>query len=403
MKMNFRSLLLSFHIQDLKAERLARLCFNDELKAQKLLELKADLRAEELFYVNTCNRVEFLFLFKEQNYSENYQSHPLFSEHIEMARVLQNDNDIIAHLLNVALSMDSLVFGETQIMGQLKLAEDFCLQNSICGKYLNRLINFALKEARFIRQSHKLSAYHNSVSTVAAKFISKQIDANENILLVGAGETNQLVASYLKKRSFPNLFWTNRTYEKALKQSRNPDYAIKWEEYKNVQSPKTQFSAIVLATNAGEFILQEKHLTHFRPRIVVDLSVPANANKNDVLSKGIIYLGVEDLQGLLNEEKTKTLQLRNLLQQEIKNACKRILRDFKIVLNDDELAKMAQESQNIFVKHFQEQLPKELESLPESEQKVLQEWSRRLAKKLTHAHLEQLKAVILKYGNNSEN
>lgn len=383
-------LILSYHINHIGAEGISDLTWNESKLIEHFEEWKQVHQLDEMLYLATCNRVEFLFHSPNiDSLIENIGS--LFSDDISSARIYSEESSIIQHLLDVSLSMDSLVFGENQILGQLKTAYRDSLKRKTSGTRISILVQNILKHAKKIRSQNHLSNIHNTISTVAAKDYLIHADANLPILLVGAGESNQLVARYLIKRGFRNFIWTNRTDSRSEEAaSRLGGTFISWKSFLNAELPNTE--AVFLTTNAGKVIFTEAHLKSSKAKRVYDLSIPANANADEIQSLGANYVGLDVLKLILDKEHERYLKLKKKIQKDIKDSANEILSN----LSQRELDPIISESlENIdsIVSKAMDHLPTSLAKLSKEQKEALRLWTRTIVQKTKHEHIHQLKKV----------
>lgn len=383
-------LLISYHIQEMGSEGLSKLSYSEESRDRQLLDLKENLGAKELFHLATCNRVEYLFHTDNlEELLENINTSKQLP--LDTARFFSSKESVVQHLLEVALSMDSMIFGENQILGQLKTAYQESLKFKSLGPQTSGLIQEILKHAKKIRSETKLRNIHTSVATVAAREFTERGSKTDKILFIGAGETNQLAARYLHKYGFRNFVWCNRSAEKAKQMAKSlGGDTLSFKDMLEAKTPKVD--AVFLATNAGKVIFSEKQFLTAKPNQVFDLSIPNNASKEDSEKHSCRYIGVEHLGEILAKEEAKYLQLKDSLAKKIKKSLKEISQ----FLDEKRLSPVITESlENIdqILKSAMDQLPKELQNLDQQQTEALRLWTRRLVKKAKHEHIQQLKKL----------
>ena len=148
-------LLWSFHIRDVGLNGVSSLTNSKEDQAQHIRTLMKTLNAKEAWCISTCNRVEYLFVLNKKS-----ELAPHFTD-LRPTLTLTNLEEIIQHLLEVSCALDSMVFGENQIMGQMKASYDWALKNKLCGSKISKLLNRILKETKQIRSETKLNNLNN--------------------------------------------------------------------------------------------------------------------------------------------------------------------------------------------------------------------------------------------------
>ena len=385
-------LLISYHIQEIGSEGLAKLSAEDDSTgSEKLVRLKEQLQLEEVFRLSTCNRVEYLFYSRDIGQLIDRINHR-HSLPIDAAKFYSSDESVVQHLLEVALSMDSMVFGESQILGQLKRAFQEALKSEPIGPKISALLQEVLKHAKRIRTETRLRSIHTSVATVAARhFLMQQEPSSDPVLLVGAGETNQLVARYLTKHGRRPLLWANRSLDRALAcQKEFGGELLTWSDFLAAKLPP--LSACFLATSAGEPIFLPAHWQSSQCPWVFDLSIPPNATAEEMRSCGAHYIGMDELGESLAREQENYQLLKQQLRDKIRQAGQEILRLLEEKKLDPLIAESVENIDFLLSSAFQN-LPKELADLSSAQRQALKQWSRALMQKTKHEHIQQLKRL----------
>ena len=192
----------------------------------RLAELKEQFKFAELMYTATCNRVMYFFHSDQeidapfiteffQHINPNLEASTL-ADLIETVSHYQG-LEAIEHFLEVASSIDSLVIGERQILGQLKTAYDNCKSWGFIGDNLRLAMDYAIVSAKAVYSKTKIGDKPVSIVSLAIqKLLRANLPKDSRILMIGAGQTNALVAKFLAKHQFENVSVFNRTLAKAV-------------------------------------------------------------------------------------------------------------------------------------------------------------------------------------------
>lgn len=396
-------LLLSYHINDVGVEGLSRLTIPQNERVQYLTDLKNRVCASEIFYLATCNRVEYLLTFQE-NISESAEACLP-----EMPRRTFSDlPGVLRHLLGVALSKDSVVFGESQIMGQIKESLQWHKENHFVQKSLCQILDLTLREAKSIRSQVGLSHCHTSVSTVAGKILLpflKNTPATQNesksLLFVGASETNVLMAKYLAKRDFKNFVWVNRTDSKAQDCAKNyGGVALLWSDFLSAKLPNT--TAICVATNSTEVLVHRSHLLATKPKVVADLSVPPNADKTQSEACQAEYLGLDSIRERLKADQNLFQEIVQELSLLIESSVHEVASEIQFKESSRWFADAIRSTEDMYDQFLRQALDGEFSNLSTAQQEALSHWGRKLVRKITHEHLKTFKSAIQKPDGNSQ-
>lgn len=266
----------------------------------------------EAAIVSTCNRTELYTNLNEENDFNSLldwfcQYHKLEKQNVEPYIYLHSNNDAVKHILRVASGLDSLVLGEPQILGQIKDAYSTANQAGTLGRQLNRLFQHTFSVAKKVRTDTAIGANPVSVA-FAAVSLSKRIFADlskHSALLIGAGETTELVAQHLANQGVNKIIVANRTVERAQSLASKFDA----EAIALSDMPERLVEAdIIIASTASQLpilgkgaveraLKQRKH----RPMFMVDIAVPRDIEP-EVSELDDVYLyTVDDLQEVIEE------------------------------------------------------------------------------------------------------
>ncbi|MDX7987376.1 glutamyl-tRNA reductase [Xenorhabdus sp. 12] len=282
--------------------------------------------------LSTCNRTElYLSVEQQDNFKEQLIDwlcgyHQLNPEDLQSSLYWHLDNDAVSHLMRVASGLDSLILGEPQILGQVKkaFAESQNYQ-SLSGE-LERLFQKSFSVAKRVRTETDIGA--NAVSVAfAACTLARQIFeslSKLSILLVGAGETIELVARHLKEHGVRHMMIANRTKERAQALANEvnaevislPDIDTRLAEADIVIS-STASPLPIIGKGMVERALK---LRRNQPMLLIDIAVPRDIEP-DVEKLSDVYLySVDDLQAIIQQNlaqrKAAAVVAEGIVQQE---------------------------------------------------------------------------------------
>lgn len=293
-----------------------KVAFAPEKMEQALHECIDKGEVSEAAIVSTCNRTELYFSLLNDDTSNDditpqldwfCQYHQLKKEDLVPYIYQHTNNNAVQHILRVASGLDSLVLGEPQILGQIKDAYNTANQAGTIGRQLNRLFQHTFSVAKQVRTDTAIGASPVSVA-FAAVSLSKRIFANlskHTALLIGAGETTELVARHLADQGLKKMIVANRTVERAQILANNfnaeaialsdmPERLIETD----IIIASTASQLPILGKGAVERALKSrKH----RPIFMVDIAVPRDIEP-EVGSLDDVYLyTVDDLHEVIEE------------------------------------------------------------------------------------------------------
>lgn len=303
----------------------------DEGLQAKLDELKDRFNLEELLYVATCNRVIYLYKSaRELNLpflEAFFQTvNPALSlDYIQRIVTAYEGKEAVQHIYEVAASIDSLVVGEREILRQIREGFAKCEKWSLTGDGIRLLMKHLVEASKEVYAQTRIGEKQISVVSLAIKkLMESNIAKDARILLVGAGQTNQLVAKFLVKYEFNNVTVFNRSIEKAEKLAERfngPAFLLA-----DLPNYKAGFDCMIVCTGATEAIIKPSLYQQIigddsTEKLIVDLSIPNNVAKEVVDAFNINYIEIEDLKQLAEQNlafrKQEVGKAKVLLQRQI--------------------------------------------------------------------------------------
>lgn len=275
--------------------------------AQRLGEIKQRSRAAEVVLVSTCNRVEVIAAGQAANAEAPAELASRVVDELE-ARApnvrphlyVREANAGIEHLFRVASSLDSLVVGEPQILGQLKDAFTCARTAGTVGPWLNRAFEHAFRVAKRVRTETTLGTGQVSIPTVAvdlAREIFSQL-AGHKVVLVGTGEMASLVATLLGKAG-AQVMVVGRTLERAREVAQRLGAEPRsWDDFPALL---VEADIVVSSTSAPGYVVGLEQFTHARRQrhgrnlFMVDLAVPRDIDPRIGDLDGVFLYNVDDL------------------------------------------------------------------------------------------------------------
>lgn len=277
----------------------------------RVRELSAMPGVEEVIILGTCNRTEIYCLSSETGkdsllewiHHVNDLKPGELSEHFYSFE----GEEAARHLVRVASGLDSLVLGETQILGQLKEAWQLAHDAGTMGKVLDRLFQHTFAAAKAIRTQSGISEHPVSVAYTAV-VLARQIFSelqSKTVVLVGAGEMIQLCGRHLKDQGIANLLIVNRSIEKAQELAAEFDAAAMTLDQLDEALPRADI--LISSTASPDPIIRKgdvraalKKRRH-RPMFMVDIAVPRDIETQVSRLKDVYLYTIDDLQQVVDE------------------------------------------------------------------------------------------------------
>ncbi len=200
-----------------------KVAFDGPKLIEALNKLKDYPHIKEHIILSTCNRVEIYAAVDDlDSGTESINSfisdfHGISRDLLNKSLYMHKETDAVRHIYRVGSSLDSMVVGEPQILGQLKDAFDAALKNKTSGVFLNKLMRKSVSVAKRIRTETKIAAMAVSISFAAIELAKKIFEdiSTKSFMLIGAGEMAELAAKHLLNLGVKDVYVTNRTTERA--------------------------------------------------------------------------------------------------------------------------------------------------------------------------------------------
>ncbi len=283
---------------------------NEQQVRAKLEQLKADFHLDELVYLATCNRILFLISSPDSFSSASLEAffkniNPKLSATEIAEHILYYEGQAaLRHVYSVAASVDSLVVGEREILRQFRTAYEKCSDWNLTGDNLRLLMRFAVMAGKEVYAKTRIGEKPVSVVSLAIrKMLRHHLPPQSRVLLIGAGQTNTLVAKFLAKHAFQVTVF-NRTLKKAQKLA-NLLFGTA-HTLDELNTYKKGFDVMIVCTGSGKAIIDKTLYQNLLRgetdrKIVIDLAVPNNIQRDVTGQFDMEYIEVETLRALAKE------------------------------------------------------------------------------------------------------
>jgi glutamyl-tRNA reductase len=289
-----------------------QVAFSEQDLPRLLEQLRAQPGVSEALILSTCNRVEVTvaadensdphsavvgFLCRERQVDRSWLERHLYE---------YEDNDAVRHLFRVASSLDSMVVGEPQILGQLKSAYAIAKDIGAVSGALDTIVTRAFSVAKRVRSETDIGASAVSVSYAAVE-LARDIFGklkDRHVMLIGAGKMSELAARHLH-RSGATIFVTNRTLSRAQELTGLVDGdVIPYESYRDHLK---DVDIVIASSGASEYLLRKDDVKKIldarrnRPMFLIDIAVPRNIDPAVNELNNVFVYDIDDLQKVVAE------------------------------------------------------------------------------------------------------
>lgn len=379
-----------------------RVAFAPETVVEAMQRLCRECDASEVAILSTCNRTEIYAVVPDTALAQRSdmvdwlaEYHRFAADHLRDHSYQFSNDEAVQHLMEVACGLDSLVLGEPQIFGQLKSAYAVAREASTVGPHLNQLFQQTFSVAKRVRSETAIGKNPVSVA-YAAVHLSQQIFADlkaVNALLIGAGETIDLVAQHLREKGINKLIVANRTLSRASElASRYHAEAVLLADIPAVLHE----ADIVISSTASQLPLLGKGAVEsalkkrkHRPMFMVDIAVPRDIEAEVGDLKDVYLYTVDDLEGVIEENRRSRQDAAEHAREIIKQGVAQWQRHARSQLAVDAIKELRSAAEIVREEELQRAL-RQLES-GQPAQEVIAKLARSLTNKLMHAPTTSLK------------
>jgi glutamyl-tRNA reductase len=310
-----------------------QLAYGEADVAPALQRLKRATGIGEAALLSTCNRVEVIGVTSDPQRAEDEVTRFLASDRAVEAAAFKDalyhfsGRDAVRHLFRVGASLDSMVVGEPQILGQLKLAYAQAAEAATVGLVLHRAFHKAFQVAKRVRKATLIGHGSVSISSVAVSLAGQIFDSlsDKTAMLMGAGKMAELTARHLKALGIESLLITSRTFDRAVALARElGGTAVPFENYKpylriaDILIGSLSVTKPMLARHDVEVIIRERK---YRPMFMIDLGVPRNFDQRLNEIENIYLYDIDDLDAVaqksLGEREREAEKAEEIILEEI--------------------------------------------------------------------------------------
>jgi len=401
--------IIAFTHKQIDLKSLGKLVICEHTLDDRLRNIQSELDIKEIFYVGTCNRVEFVFTSPhhidkafihrfltvlDMGLPEAYMEQ--FVDNVSAYEQLEAFN----HLLRTSCSLESLVVGEKEILAQIRKAYESCRQAGFTGDYMRMIMNRVVKTAKEVYTHTNISKNPVSVVSLAyRKLRDLNMCANSKLLIIGAGETNKNIAQYLKKHKYSNFSVFNRTLENAeslAKELNGTAYPLA-----ELQNYTAGFDVIITCTGATEPIITEEIYTKLLNgdtgrKVIVDLAIPNDTAPGVVMNFPVHFIQVESLKEIarknIQERYDELVHAEHIIDENIKDFDS-VLRQRKIEIAMSEVPQKIKEIKDTAMNGV---FADEISGLDEQSRLVLERVINYMEKKYISVPMVMAKEILVK-------
>lgn len=329
---NVEIILIGLNHKTAPVEVRERLSFSGD-KNQPFGLIREVSCVKEFMFLSTCNRVEVLLTSNDGGAAER-EIKELFGRANEIPLTafeaflyVYRNEEAVKHLFRVASSLDSMVVGEPQILGQIKNAYFLSTKEKSSGVILNKLLHKTFSVAKKIRSETGIASHAVSISFAAVE-LARKIFADldgKKAMLIGAGEMAELASEHLLSNGVSEVLVANRTLERAVDLARRFNgKAISLEE---VYDQLAKVDIIISSTGAPGFVIHYENVKKVmrirrnKPLFLIDIAVPRDIEPRTNDIDNVYLYNIDDLKGVVElnkaERQKEAVQAERIIDEEV--------------------------------------------------------------------------------------
>jgi glutamyl-tRNA reductase len=402
--------IIAFTHRNLELNDIGQLHIEESKQEERLQTLAAALKLDELMFLSTCNRVEFIFCTKREvdfNFVMKFFEtlYPEFTRE-QIGHFAHRGDQFkgigaVEHMLSVASSIDSMVVGEREIITQVRNSFEASKKMNLTGDFIRLVLRHTIETAKRVYTETSIATKPVSVVSLAYhKLRDMNIPLDARILIIGAGVTNTNMSKFLRKHGFKKFTVYNRTLSKAenlAKDLRGEAFSLT-----ELDNHSNGFDVIITCTGSeGHIITPDTYSKLLKEdndrKVVIDLALPQDLHPEIVENNPVTHISIDVLQKISNEN----LKERSKEIQHVEEIISEALFDFKHIqkMRSVEIAMrdVPQKVKEIKSTAMNEVFKNDLAELDDHSREVLEKVIEYMEKKYMSVPMIMAKEILLKH------
>ncbi|UKJ06911.1 glutamyl-tRNA reductase [Solitalea lacus] len=400
--------VIAYTFKNCALDEVGSLVLEKDERPARLKALKEKFNFGELFYISTCNRVEFVFT-SEKELDSAYTKKiikflfPHFTpeqhDYYSVNAAMYTGTSALEHLMRISCSLESLVVGEKEILAQIREMYEECRDWGLTGDFFRLVMNRVVKASKEVYTNTRISDKPVSVASLACRMLRMHnVGFDAKFLIIGAGETVQLLTKYLQKHNLKDCVIFNRTLSKAqVLADEIGAKALPLEELKNYRDG---FDVILTCTGATEPVITPEIYQGLvngstGKKVIVDLAIPNDTAPEVIEQFSPAFISLEQIQDIasrnLEERKGELVFAERIIEENIQEFIP-ILKQRRVELAMREVPEKIKE---IKTKAIESVFANEINSLDENSREVLEKVLNYVEKKYISVPMVMAKEILM--------
>jgi len=379
------------------------LAFREDSLPAALADLRARAGVAEAVILSTCNRVEITLTTDDATDPEAIVD-AFLADHKSVSAASigphlyrHEGREAIHHMFRVAASLDSMVVGEPQILGQLKTAYGAAKEaGAVCG-WLEGLMMRAFSVAKRVRSETGIGQMAVSISYAAVELSRKIFGTldNRTVMIVGAGKMSELAARHLRRSGATHVFVTNRTHERAVEMAELfQGTAI---EYARFTAMLPEVDILITSSGAPHYILHKDEMQRViaarrnKPVFLIDIAVPRNIEPTVNQLDNVFLYDIDDLQEVVNSNLRERAKEANHAEDMVVEEVERMMARLKVAEVTPTIVGLQEQLEQIRAGEL-EKMKRRFGPMTEQQEAALEALTRGIINKIAHGPITELRS-----------
>ena len=356
----------------------------------------------DLVILSTCNRTEFYFLSSDMKIHLDAIMEVFVSRSgtnvgdLSNFTYLYKQKDAVNHLFRVISGIDSLIIGESQILGQIREAYSIAVEQNTASGTISKIFHQALRVGKRARKETGIGDHSVSVSSSAVSIVKDKLGtlSDKRVAVLGAGEAGRLVAMSFRDHDVKELLILNRTFERAVELANEiSGEAYPWD---SLEKCINQVDAVVTSTDSKDILINKDILTRYTPEfrsaplVIIDIAVPRDVDPTIANIPNVFLFNMDDIQMVANQNleyrKNEIGKVENIIGQEIS----RFESWWDSLEVSPSITLLRDQMDEIRLKEFSK-LSKAMKHLSKDDMSTIEVFSRALTNKFLHKPITSIK------------
>lgn len=383
-----------------------RLTFPEDLLAESFAKLQSYKEIRGCVILSTCNRTEIygavIDVEKGLSGIRDFLAKCCHVDKSELKNYLYTFTlyDVVNHLFRVAAGLDSMILGETQILGQVRVAYQTACELNATNRVLNTLFQQAVTVGKRVRTETQIDRNAVSISYAAVELAKQRLNGLEgkSILVIGAGKMSELTAKHLVANGVADVLVANRSYDKAVALA--AQFNGRAVKYEDLFDHMVNADIVISATSATGYIIGQKDIHQVMKKrpgkriFLMDIAVPRDIDPKVAKVADVDLYDIDDLQHVVDsnlaERKKEAIKAEKIVEQEMDAFLKWLSMQFITPT----VAALKQRGEEIKQAETARAINR-LGNLTEREKKVISSMANSIVNQLLHDPVVQLKHYAL--------